>query len=138
MLLFVGLDLGGLDLVELVPKEIPFGGQGPHPLAPGFQGVPGLGPESVGATDFAGRHSSVREGVEDLPLSRPPQQGLVVVLPVEVDQASSQVSHLPRRGGGSVDPGAIAALGLNFPPQDQEPVLVRRDPGLVEGGGDAR
>ena len=59
------------------------------------------------------------ECVQDVPLGLPPEESLVLVLPVEIDQALPELPDKARRGRRTVDPGTIASLSEDLAAQYQ-------------------
>jgi len=132
-----GLEPGRLVLSDLEPRRLDFPGPvleivGPLPRPGSF--LSSLVDPSPEARQACVRPGGAKRGlrgagecIEDVTLRVPPQESLVLVLPVQVDQGISEPSDQTRRDRRSVHPRPVAAFALNFAAQDK-PAILDVDP----------
>ena len=129
---FLALQLGQLVLQpgDAVGHVAP----GLQPFALGQQRLPGRGGRAHGRA--LGLVAGV--GVEQGQLAGAGEQGLVLVLAVDLHQHSGQLGQLRQGHRTAVDPGPRAAVGADHPPQLALAVLVQLVGGQPGQGGGVR
>ena len=75
----------------------------------------------------------VAVGIEDVALRVLPEQGLRLMLPVQIDEQRAELGEHAHGSGAAVHPGAGSALPHDFPLEDHAPVF-----GLHPQGGQGR
>lgn len=132
---FAGLEVSGGDFVDLVAEEIETlfavagsGAEGGETGAEGGEGEPGGGDAGFGFVS-----GGADPGVEELGLAFGGEEGLVVVLAVEVYEECAELAEGADGGGASVDADGAAAFGGELA-VDGDLVVVGFDFEFGEGG----
>ena len=110
---------GAFDLAELEADEVRTRLEFPDPR---FQLLPLARQRlqlSAQRGDGARPSGRARQGIQQPGLFRGPEQALVLMLSVQVDQVAPQLPQQPHRGGRVVHPGPVAPLARDFPPEHQ-------------------
>ncbi len=127
-----------LDFLDAVGEEIDLGVE----VADVGREFFAAGEESLVAGEGAGVGrafpAGAGEGVEDVELGGGVEKGLVVVGPVEVDEARAEALEEGKGDGGVIDKGLAASGGLDGAPKNELSAFAGVEAGFGEEGVDFR